>query len=223
MTLSYRGSARFRALLLVACFGFSASTRNAVAQDTSAVDLIRFLSYQADRPHKGIEGILFGCGQVTADLAAAISLANLGEAAIPEIEKTLDAIEKRGWGWGSSWLQLAYARIKGHAAYLRLRRMEGDPGLGFDRKNVDSAIALSLGLTSYVSDSRLAIRSIRCTRGPEPRDALDRFILGWQRNDRPWLEASLGPTARAAVNSLLNGRTWAAVRVNDFETAGMGV
>ena len=193
----------------------SVNTQTAKAQGKTAADLIRFLTYQSDRPDKGnVRMGLFSCGPVTADLAAAKSLARLGDSAIPEIEKELDAIEMHGYqsGDGSSWLELAYARIKGPDAYPRLRRMGGNPRLGFDRHNLDSSIALSLSITSYVSDSRLLLRSIRCTRGPEPRDALDQLILAWERNDRLWLEASLGPRASAALNLLLKGRTWADLR-----------
>ena len=157
---------------------------------------------------------LFGCGQVTADVEAATALARLGDSAIPEIEKALNAMENRGGprGYGSMWVQLAYARIKGPSAYPRLRRLEDDSKEAFERDNLDSAIALSLALTSYVSNSRLPIRNISCTRGPEPRDAVDQLILGWERNDRSWLERSLGPRARTALKALLQGKTWAAMR-----------
>ncbi|MGE5193314.1 MAG: hypothetical protein ACM3U2_12535, partial [Deltaproteobacteria bacterium] len=55
---------------------------------------------------------VFTCGQVTADLEAATSLAKLGNSAIPEIERALEAIEKPGnrWKYGSRWLARAYAK-----------------------------------------------------------------------------------------------------------------
>ncbi len=202
-------------------------TATAEAQERSAADLIRFLTFRSDRPHKGnaLMG-LFTCGQTTADLEAATSLAKLGNSAIPEIERALEAIEKPGnrWKYGSQWLARAYAKIKGPAAYPRLRRMEGDPKLGLDRDNFDTAIALSFGLTSYVSDSLPRIRSFSCARGPEPRDPLNQLILGWETNDRRWLQASLGPSARAALNSLLAGRTWGEMRADLWrDKSGSGV
>jgi hypothetical protein len=185
------------------------------AQGRSAADLIRSLTDQSDRPDLENERMgLFSCGQVTADLEAAKSLVRLGDSAIPEIEKELDAIEERGYqlGDGSMWLQLAYARIKGPDAFPRLRRMGGGPKLGFHWHNADSAIALSLSLTSYVSDSRSLAKSARCSPGPKPRNALDQLVLAWERDDRIGLEASLGPRAGAALKSLLAGRAWADMR-----------
>ena len=38
------------------------------------------------------------------------------------------------------------------------------------------------------------------------------MILGWEKNDRRWLEASLGPSARANLGSLLKARTWEGIR-----------
>ncbi len=56
------------------------------------------------------------------------------------------------------------------------------------------------------------MRIIHCSRYEEPRDVLDQLILAWERNDRPLLEASLAPGARAALNSLLAGTTWVGLR-----------
>lgn len=38
------------------------------------------------------------------------------------------------------------------------------------------------------------------------------MILAWIANDRPSFESSLGPHAKAALNSLLSGRTWEGLR-----------
>lgn len=183
------------------------------AQERSAAGLVRFLIHQSDQQQKDTLGI-FNCGQAVADQTAARSLVKLGDSALPEIEKELEKIQQRGRkvGDGSPWLQLAYARIRGPAGFSRLRRMEVDSNVGVHRSNVDGALALSLFLTSYVSDSRPLLRNIRCTRGPEPRDALDQFILAWEKDDRQWLEASLAPRAKIALNSLLAGKTWADLR-----------
>jgi hypothetical protein len=101
--------------------------------------------------------------------------------------------------------------------------MEGDPIRGSARRNMDGAIAISLALTSYVSDSLPLLRNISCTRGPEPRDPLDRLILGWERNDRPWLEASLGPRARVSLNSWLDHQPWADMRQQLWPVQSAGV
>lgn len=79
--------------------------------------------------------------------------------------------------------------------------------MGWD---LDNAVALSLGLRSYVSASREP-GVIVCRRG-EPGDALDQLILAWSRNDRPQFEAKLGPNARAGLRSLLKGTSWAGLR-----------
>src|SRR5258708_6993420 len=97
MILIYRKSLRFRTLLPIAVVGLlGISSGTSGAQGTSPFDLIKFLKNQSDRPDKELVGIgIFGCGQVTADRAAAKSLAKMGELAIPAIEKELDEIEKR--------------------------------------------------------------------------------------------------------------------------------
>ena len=71
-------------------------------------DLIRFLTNQCDRLDKQLAEMgIFSCGD-RGDRKAAIALAQLGSAALPDIEKELDAIERRGQeGFGSSWLELA--------------------------------------------------------------------------------------------------------------------
>ena len=63
-----------------------------------------------------------------------------------------------------------------------------------------------------MSGSGLLADKARYGRGFPPRDVLDQFILAWERNDQQWVEASLGPNAKAALQSLLNGRTWAKMR-----------
>jgi hypothetical protein len=182
------------------------------AQQESPRDLVMFLTCQSDRPGKApfLMGIS-SCGSATADYSAAKSLARWGTAAIPDIEAALNSIEQHGesseFALGAEWLLAAYAQIQGSAAYPRLRRMMRDPALGFLRIDLDGAAAISLGLTSYLSSSREPARMFHCLRGPQPRDALDQLILAWQRDDRSWLEGSLGPAARAALDSLLKGRT----------------
>jgi len=195
------------------CFGVVGvlSTGGGIGQvgGQAPSDLIRFLTYQSDRPNKTeVLSGLFSCGMMSeaADRAAAASLAGLGDAAVPEIQASLG-----GFPMNSTWLLLAYARIKGRAGYPWLRSIGRDPAAQL-RCDPDQAMALALGLTSYVSGARPPGTAIHCGRGEEPRDVLDRLILAWERNDRPQFESSLGPDARLALDALLKGRGWDAVR-----------
>jgi hypothetical protein len=131
-----------------------------------------------------------GCGAfATMDAenrSAAQSLVKLGAAALPEINTAFDSIEKSGnsskFAPNAYWLLYAYAEIQGPAAFPRLRKMRGDPNFGFLYSAVDTAAALSLDITSYVSAWRQTVTDNACD-GPSPRKALDRFILAWERND----------------------------------------
>jgi len=215
MTVTMPKSTRCWTVLLVSAILLLPSDVASQAKEEPSAPLISFLTNQSDRPDKeSLEIGLFSCGQVTANLAAAQRLAGLGESAISSIERELDVIEQDAGRrrYGSRWLELAYARIRGRAAYPRLRRIEGDAMQGLGRPNLDDAIALSLCLTSYVSDSRSGIRRFRCARSPEPRDALDQLILAWEKNDRSMLDASLSPRARGALTALLKASTWEAMR-----------
>lgn len=201
-----------------------------------------------------------GCGDA-GDLKAATALARFGASALPEIEQELDAIEKAGReGFGAYWLERAYARIKGPAGYERLSRMEHDPRLGGDqgfgddsaRRHLDGSIALSLGLTSYVSapgTGRLKnyrqcrektdavslspgpcppythaepLLNIHCDRRMEPRDALDQLIRSLERNHDFLFQEGLGPDASAAWESLLQGATWEQLRGKILDSGSYG-
>jgi hypothetical protein len=205
-------------MLLFAMLGLLVtSSATSAAEERSPSELIRFLTYQSDRPDK--ERTLLGlhsCGSTLPDLAATRSLVEFGDSAIPDLEGALSSIEKRGerseFAFNGGWLLVAYAKIEGPAAYPRLQRMIGSPNLAFLQIDLDRAVALSLAMTSYVSGSRVPVRIFHCSRAEEPRDALDQLILAWERNDRPWLEASLGSRAKAALHSLLVGRTWKDLR-----------
>ncbi len=213
MTHLKRMSTRRVALLSVGLM--LAGSGASEAQPRLPSDLTEILVSSPDRPGITAESMgLFSCGQSSAARAVAMSLARLGDSAVPAIERELDSSQSLPHEFRdrSIWLQLAYARIRGRAAYPRLRRLEGDPSLGPDRHNLDSPIALALNLTSYVSDSRPLAKIIRCNRGPEPRDPLDRLILAWQKGDRPWLESSLGPIGKTALYALLAGNTWESMR-----------
>jgi hypothetical protein len=165
------------------------------------------------------------------------SLVAMGVSAVPAIEEALDSFEAQGAKSPVAskvpWLLLAYARIKGPAVSSRLRRMIGKPLLREYAVSLDQSLALSLGLTSYVSafrkrrehqcmdgpsggvvlrskpckpaSSEVPIETIRCTRGEEPRDALDKLILAWETGDQLLMGWSLGPQAKSTLDQLRMG------------------
>ena len=79
------------------------------------------------------------------------------------------------------------------------------------RQDFDGAIALSLGLTGYVSGSDELSTRGGCRRISEPRLALNSlFGPGMERNDWKALESSLGPSAKVpliACCALSRGRS----------------
>jgi hypothetical protein len=187
----------------------------------SASDLIGFLTYQSGRSDThGLTKGVFNCGaanvEAREDRPAAEALVTIGTSAIPDIEAAFDSIEAHGqqsaFAFNSVWLLRAYARIRGPAAYLRLRRMLDNPRLAFLQLGIDNALAISLGITSYVSDSRMLADMAACSGVFEPKDLLDQLIAAWEEDDRHWVEASLGADARDALRSLLQGTSWAGMR-----------
>src|SRR5256885_7477085 len=113
-----------RSLIVLSLWGFTHST--SPAQEQSPLGLVDFLTYQSDRGNKlMIEMGMFSCGQVTADREAARSLVRLGSAAIPAIERALEAIENdsQSFGGHGGILLPVYAQIKGPSAYTELARM----------------------------------------------------------------------------------------------------
>lgn len=190
-------------------------------RERSPSDLIRLLTHQAGQPRDSRRGAAFTCGSLLTeaqkDRGIAARLVKLGAPSLPDIEGALDSVENGGpqskFFTSSGWLLYAYARIKGPTAYPRLSRMIGKPQLGSLEYSLDVAVAVSLGLTSYVDSLRAPGPAILC-RAEEPRDALDRLVLAWLGGDRPAVEASLGPSANAALKSLLKGKTWAEVRAD---------
>jgi hypothetical protein len=134
----------------------------------------------------------------------------MGTSAVPAIEEAINSFEALGENseiWSQAgWVLLAYAQIEGPAAFPRLHRLIGNPKLGAYAFGVDNSVLVQL------PSREVPIESFHCDRGEEPRDALDRMILAWETDDRPSLEAALGPTAESALTQLLKGTTWAAMR-----------
>jgi hypothetical protein len=191
---------------------------------TTANDLIKFLTYQVDRPGRleFLMGLSSGCPDHHEDRAAAISLVGLGIPALPEIGSALDSMEESGpqspFSVNGRWLAYAYARIAGKGALPRLLGMLTAPQLRTLGIDLDTSVALSLGLTSYVSmfhtPPALQMtdgRSFFC-RTQEPRDALSQMILALFSDDWPRLKASLGPTASDALGPVTPPTTWAVIK-----------
>jgi hypothetical protein len=157
------------------------------------------------------------------DSEAEEALVGLGAGAVPALEAAFDSIEALGqkspFAFHDSQLMNAYARIKGRAASHRLLRILYDPRLSSSEGDLDSAMAVALGLTSYVSDMSgtiyvfgTTVRRRQYCAGPRPTDPLNDLILAWETDDVRLLEASLGPRAKAALISLLAGKTWEGLR-----------
>jgi hypothetical protein len=177
----------------------------------NTADLIRQLTYQSQRPAK--QAFLLGlstCGDREDDRAIARALLANGASAVPDIEKALGSLSREGelsrFAPNAGLLIFVYSRLRGPAALPRLRAMMGNPRLRFLRAELDRSIAASLALTSYVSADRMPARVFHCGRSDEPRDALDLLILAWERHDRLWLDASLGPHGKAVLGMLTEGQ-----------------
>ncbi len=189
-----------------------------MAQTKSATDLIRDLTYQSDRPDISGKRGQFDCGSARGgeeeDRALTNSLVKLGPSAVPDIEKGLDSLDRRGsqspFMVNAAWLFYAYAKIEGPAGFPRLRRMMANPRLDLLRPGLETSASIALSLTSYVY-GRGDPGTIVC-RPYEPRDALEDVILAWNAGDQATFKAHLGPHAKVTLDSLIEGRTWEAVR-----------
>jgi hypothetical protein len=185
----------------------------------SAKELIHRLNHPRDWL-PGANAATFTCGSLNRQAEAyqevARSLVALGEAAVPDLEAGFESLQKYGMQSEFSsnvyWLFLAYAKIKGPAAYARLEPLcdnewftirQKDSGLPLDlpqlQGGLDVAIATAFGLTSYVSRLRIGLRVI--CHFEEPRDSLDRLVVAWRNGDRKAFEAELGPNGKEALES----------------------
>jgi hypothetical protein len=188
----------------------------------SAEELIRFLTHQAPGQTQAAEPV--GCGDTKEkqdDREGEEALVGLGASAVPALEVAFDSIQALGeeshFAFDDAWLMNAYARIMGRAAYPRLLRLLHNPKLAWSEGDLDSAMAVALGLTFYVSDMGGTITAATVRRrpycaGPRPTDPLNDLILAWETDDVRLLEESLGPRAKAALISLLAGKTWEGLR-----------
>jgi hypothetical protein len=199
----------FLAALLAASAGANVPGQSA----EQPTELIKELTHQT--PERANPGYV-GCGEDTSDRLVARRLAQMRQAAVPALEEALASIERGGqrspFARGAFWVLASYAKIEGPAGDSRLRRMAADPKLAFLSLGLDSAIALEQSITSHVSESQTLANVLDCIRPQEPRDAVNQLILAWERGDRRWFEASLGPQAKDSLKALLKGKTWGKMR-----------
>jgi hypothetical protein len=165
------------------------------------------------------------------------ALVKYGGAAIPALEKALQSVQDHDdspYSLNAKWLMQAYARILGPDAYRRLHQMAGLPRVRYFAQALDQSMALAFGFTSYVSswrkmscecEGRFSVDCNACSpeqqrpfslylvcssHPPDPRiRPLDELILTWERGNRVLLKANLGPRAKASLDQLLAGKTWA--------------
>jgi hypothetical protein len=142
-------------------------------------------------------------------------LVSLGERSGPAIEEEFAAVSKKGengrYTPNIQQLFYAYAKVRGPRAFPRLREMELSQQFSFVTGTLDGAIAVALGMTSYLSIAHSSARIVVACLGQQPRDALDQMIVAWERGDRLWFETSLGETAARAV-AVKDDDEWQAFR-----------
>jgi hypothetical protein len=154
-------------------------------------------------------------GPAKRDQEAIARLVSLGERSVPALEEEFSAISKKGdnakYSKNTQRLLYAYARIRGARAFPLLRDMELSQHFSFATVSLDGAIAVALGLTSYLSIARPPLRALVSCQVQQPRDALDQMTVSWERGDRLWFETSLGETAAHAVTAK-DDNEWQAFR-----------
>ncbi len=182
------------------------------SQPLSPDYLVRFLLYDVGPPR----GVTVA-GLIPEDRRAGIALAQMGPSALSHIERALTSIEREGRpNWqasGVEWLLYAYARIKGHEGYNRLRRMLGNSKLKPFVQQIERAMAVSLQVTSF----RTSLHGSRVKdplSGGMAQDALDQLILAWILGDQEAFEEVLSPRAKGAFTELLRSNSWNNLRQN---------
>jgi len=203
--------------------GLSADLSVSQVQKMSPSDLVRFLTYQGDRPGKSDLPFASGCAvteATRADLAAVQSLIEAGAQALPPIERELEAVERGEYLPNAGRLVYAYSKIRGPRAFSLLWRLSGNPRADSLMSALDDSLASTLSLTAYVSSNRLPGRVFYCGRSPQPADALSQLVLAWEKNDLPLVKASLGPNGTAALKTRLEHQTWEHMRREFWPSAG---
>jgi hypothetical protein len=143
---------------------------------------------------------------------AAFRLVEIGEPALPLIERNLDALERSGSAEampGTPWILYAFARISRVGAFGRLWRLLGDERFRWMEEAIEGAIAVSLNLTSFRSSAHSArITPPDVFKNFLPQDSLDQAFLAWMLGDRAAFTESLSRRAQMDFDKALNERSW---------------
>ena len=197
-------------------------TSNLLGQRPSNLDLdrlspsqlVKFVTYQN---RSDIFDPTLNCiatGPAKRDQEAIERLVSLGERSVPALEQEFGAISNKRddaqYSKNTALLLYAYARIRGAGAFPRLRKMDLSQHFSFAIVSLDGAIAVALGLTSYLSIAHPSLRVLVNCEGQQPSDALGQMIVAWERGDRLWFETSLGETAAHGVG--VKDHDWQAFR-----------
>lgn len=155
---------------------------------------------------------LSSCGDDGRDRELAAALVGQGEAAAKVLAVALqEVLEGRRGTFNLHWLTDAYATLKGAGSLPLLRRLAADGRFSAHTAALDCSMAISLGLSSWVTLSLPAVSVIRC-QGAEPRDGLNQLILAWIHGDKGEVLAALGPNAAAGLETTIGHGTWARFR-----------
>jgi hypothetical protein len=180
----------------------------------SPSQLVKLVTYQ--NRAEDFDGTLncVATGPAKRDQEAIERLVSLGERSVSALEEEFGAISKKGdnaqYSKNTALLLYAYARIRGARAFPLLRDMDLSQRFSFAAVPLDGAIAVALGLTSYLSIAHPSLRVLVECQGQQPRDALDQMVVAWERGDLLWFETGLGETAARAV--AVNDEDWQAFR-----------
>jgi hypothetical protein len=107
-------------------------------------------------------------------------------------------------------LVYAYAWIGGKSAFPALIRLANNSDFRALHHVIEESLALSLGITSWIDDNtRLGVP---LCRPMEPRDALDKLIVGFFDGDRESFVGAMGPVARASWERFVGPESWKSAR-----------
>jgi hypothetical protein len=143
------------------------------------------------------------------NLGISLQILKSERAALPALENAVESLTEQGEASpfypNSEWLLQVYAKIAGVTATPRLHKL----GETYKyHRNIDKALALSLGITSYVDHSQVYAAVWNSVDNHTLDGAFDRFILAWYRNEPDAIAAALAPQASAAFRALLSLNSW---------------
>lgn len=202
--------------LLLTGIGLTLLASSTCGQSTgkSPSEIIASITGPTTNRHGLVATKTFSCGITTEDeqyRALAAQLTREGSSATAQLEQVFDSLQARGaespYFERPDWFFLAYASTLGPSASRRLRAMIADPKLVDLQVALDRALAVSFGVTSYISSVRKYGPGDLCRRA-EPRDALDELIAAFEQGDFSRLARVIGPAAVATLGQMEEGRSW---------------